>query len=130
MRRVLLLLVFLPGLFGIGCKSLTNAAIQASQTKFLSQFSLSTTISNLHTPGLDCTKIGPGGGIGSRSGGIGGQVSHSQSVSITCEIASSEPFQERLFMRSLKSEVERQIQSSGGTMQGSGMCSESGLRVE
>src|SRR2546423_3223558 len=87
MRSILLLLVLLLNLLGIGCKSLSRAAIQASQSAFLAQFSLPNTLVNLNAPGLDCSKFGEGGGIGASAGGIGsGRVSHSQSHSTFCGV--------------------------------------------
>jgi len=69
MKRSLLLFVLLLNLVGVGCKSLTRAAIQSSQSAFLSQFSLQKTLANVNAPGLDCSKFGSGGGIGGSSAG-------------------------------------------------------------
>src|SRR5437870_1235391 len=95
LKRILLPAALLCSLTAIGCKSLSRAAIQASQSEFLSHFSLQKTITNTATPGLDCSKFGPGGGIGSSSGGIGSnRVSHthSYSFSVGCEISESAQF--------------------------------------
>src|SRR5829696_7365036 len=131
MKRILLLLVLLLNLAGIGCKSLTHAGIQASQSAFLAQFSLQKTLANVNATGLDCSKFGSGGGIGGSSGGVGsGRVSHSQSHTIFCGIEQPAQFQEAGFIQLLKTEIERQIKSTGGHIQGSSNSSSDGFQVE
>ena len=129
MKRCLLLLVLLLNL--AGCKSLARSAIQASQSAFLSQFSLPKTLAKVNAPGLDCSKFGEGGGIGGSTGGIGsGHVSHSQSYSAFCGIERPEQFQEASFIQSLKTEIERQLQSSGAQIKGSSLSGSNGFEIE
>jgi hypothetical protein len=131
MRSILLLLVLILNLLGIGCKSLTRSAIQASQSAFLAQFSLPKTLVTINAPGLDCSKFGEGGGIGASAGGKGsGGVSHSQSHSTFCGIERPEGFQEAGFIQSLKTEIERQIQSSGAQVRGSRYSGGNGFQIE
>jgi hypothetical protein len=130
-RSILLLLVFLLTSLGTGCKSLSRAAIQASQSAFLAQFSLPKTRANVKAPGLDCSKFGEGGGIGGSAGGVGsGRVSHSQSHSTFCGIERPEQFEEAGFIQSLKAEIERQIQSNGAQVQGSRLSGSNGFQIE
>jgi hypothetical protein len=123
------LIYLLP--LGIGCQSLTRAAIERSQTRFLSQFSLQTTIENVSgAAGLDCARFGAGGGIGATSGSIGtSRVSNSQYSSAAREMEESQPFQERSYMESLKSEIERQIQSTGAEIK-AGTLNDNGFQIE
>ena len=131
MRSMLLLLVLLLNSLGTGCKSLSRAAIQASQSAFLAQFSLPKTLANVKAPGLDCSKFGEGGGLGGSAGGIGsGRVSHSQSHSTFCGIVRPEQFEETGFIQSLKAEIERQIKSNGAQVQGSRLSGSNGFQIE
>ena len=131
MRSILLLLILILNSLGIGCKSLSRAAIQASQSAFLAQFSLPKTLANVHAPGLDCSKFGEGGGMGASAGGIGsGRASHSQSHSTFCGIERPEQFQEAGFIQLLKIEIERQLQSTGAQVQGSHLAGSSGFKIE
>ena len=131
MKIFLLVLLLLLNLVGIGCKSLTRATIQASQSAFLTQFSLQKTFAITATPGLDCSKFGVGGGIGSSAGGLGsGGVTHSQSFTVSCEISGSEPFKESQVFLSLKSEIKRQIQATGMQLKGSAYSTNDGFQIE
>ena len=131
MKKTLILLVILLNLAAIGCKSLTSTAIKASQSAFLTQFSLHKTVANINAPGLDCSKFGEGGGIGGSAGGVGSDsVSHNQSYTIFCEIEGSGQFQEAGLIQSLKSEIDRKIQSAGAQIQGSTTSSNRGFQIE
>ena len=131
MKRILLLLMLLLNLVGINCKPLTRAAIKASQSAFLAQFSLQKTVANVNTPGLDCSKFGEGGRMGGSAGGVGSDsISHNQSYTIFCEIERSGELQEGVLIQSLKSEIDRQIQSTGGQIQGSTTSGNRGFQIE
>ena len=129
MKRCLLLLVLLLNL--VGCKSLSQAAMQASQSAFLSQFSLSKTLARVNAPGLDCSRFGEGGGIGGSAGGIpSGHDSHSQSDSTVCSIERPEQFDEARFIESLKTEIEAQIKSTGAQIKRSTLSGRTGFQIE
>jgi hypothetical protein len=105
-KDVLMLLVLLASIIGTGCKSLTRASFQATQSSFLSHFSLQKTAWAVTTTGLNCSGPASGGGIGSSAGGIGSEgVTHSRTDMISCEVDGSLRFDEAEVLRALRSEA-------------------------
>ena len=106
MKDVLMLLVLLASIIGTGCKSLTRASFQATQSSFLSHFSLQKTAGAVTTTGLNCSGPASGGGIGGSAGGIGSEgVTHSRTDMISCEVDGSLRFDEAEVLRALRSEA-------------------------
>src|SRR5690242_14109562 len=112
-----MLLVLLAGIIGAGCKSLTRASFQATQSTFLSHFSLQKTAGAVTAKGLNCSGPASSGGTGGGAGSIGSEgVTHSRDDMISCEVDGS-LFDEAEVLRALKSGVEREIQNSGAQIQ-------------
>jgi len=131
MKKLFLFIILLLNSVGIGCKSLTRTATQSTQSRFLSQFSLQKIVGSQATRGLDCSIATEGYGMGASAGGIGfDRVSHDQSHTTVCEIKESGIFKEGEFTQLLKSEIEKQVQKTGGEIQGSGISGSKGFYIE
>jgi hypothetical protein len=126
MKRMLLLFVLLLNIVTAGCN--TRADIQASRSAFLSQFSLQKTLANLNAPGLDCSGAS---GDSSAVGAVGSSgVSNRRSESRFCGIERADEFEAAGFIQRLKAEIERQIQATGGQVQGSSPSGSTGFHIE
>jgi hypothetical protein len=140
MKRILLLLVPLLTLVGIGCKSPAPEDIQSPPSAFLAQFSLDKVVANVSPPGLNCSdlraplikpelpppELSPMHSSSPKSV----RLSYDQFYAALCEVGRIEQFQGAEFIQSLKSEVERQIQSAGAQVRGSTEFSDNAFKVE
>jgi hypothetical protein len=134
MKRILLLLVLLLNLVGIGCKSPAPEDIQSFPSEFLTQFSLRKTVDNVSPPGLNCSELMPlirpreMPPISPSPNSV--RLSQMEFYAALCDARRLEQSQEAGFILSLKSEVERQIHSTGAQVQGSMEIDNNGFQVE
>ena len=127
MNRIVLLIIF-PALVLIsnGCKAFMNF----SSSSFLSNFSLEELVKKNRSPsGMMCAKGGMGGGGGGGSSVGPKQSSSSKSSSFSCQI-SDDSFDEAAFIRSLKADVEQEINHSGATIMNRGSADPAGFYFE
>ena len=97
---------------------LHTSCLWSRETSFFSNFSMRQLVErNESSAGLTCNPIGGGGGgIGSRTGGIGFGGSHfgsHKSDSCGCRVRSYEAFDETRFFSALKRDVESSLHDTG-----------------
>ena len=115
LKRNLIALTTASILAAGGCK------MQMPQSKFLSAFSLDKSARNTGYAGVNHSR--PGGGIGGSSGYVGQSstnVHHSSSTGFMINEAGDAKFDEREFMETLKAQIKKEIEESGGAVTASG----------
>ncbi|MEW6207487.1 MAG: hypothetical protein AB1631_03915 [Acidobacteriota bacterium] len=92
---------------------------QLSQSRFLSAFSIDESVRSTGYAGINHS--GPGGSIGGSSGGVGERGADVRLSSATgFMINEAGGFDEREFMETLRTQIKKEIEDSGGSVTASG----------